>query len=131
MVLLPEPLRPMMATTCPFSTLNDTPFRTSTWPYDLCTSCASTMGSARDMEFPFHALGCRRQREAKREVDDRDGNEHDEGLEGRVVDELGGARDLHTADDRSDRCVLHDLHREAHRRRNRQAQRLRQHDVAQ
>ena len=43
---LPEPDGPMMQTTPPFATLNDTPFSTSTSPNDWCTSCRTTIGRA-------------------------------------------------------------------------------------
>ena len=43
-VLLPEPLAPIMLTTLPRWTSNDTPFSTSRSPKRLCTSTTRIMG---------------------------------------------------------------------------------------
>ena len=58
-----------------------------------------------------------RQRPAQHEVDDGDDAEDDERLEGRVVDDLAGARHLGEADDRGERGALDDLHHVADGRR--------------
>src|SRR5689334_5727905 len=96
-VLLPEPLRPMIATTEPRRTWNDTPSRTSTVPKRLRTAATSTMG---DIESPFEAAAPGRQRIAQHEVQRRDEHEDDERAEGRVVDHLSGAHHLDEADRR-------------------------------
>src|SRR5882757_1889123 len=125
-VLLPEPLRPMMATTCPASTLSDTPFRTSTGPKRLCTSSMTTAG----MHCPFKIAAETGERKADQEIDRRHGREDLERPERRVVDELPRARQLDKPDNRDDRCVLHQLNQEADRGRQRYPDRLRNDDVA-
>src|SRR5258708_3347303 len=125
-VLLPEPLRPMIATTWPASTLSDTPFRTSTGPKRLCTSSMTTAG----MHCPFKVAAETRERKADQEIDRRHGGKDLERPECRVVDQLARARQLDTANDRDDRCVLHQLDQEADRRRQRYPHRLRNDDVA-
>src|SRR3954470_14011137 len=81
---LPEPLRPMIATTSPGSTLTSMPFSTSTAPKRLWTPSTCTTG----IELPFEAPGQQRDRPADREVDQRHRPEDLEGLEGGVVDEV-------------------------------------------
>src|SRR5579859_71436 len=122
---LPEPLRPMRATTWPRSTVSETPFRTSTEPKLLCTLSMSTT----DMENPFEISAQPRKRKADQEIDQGDDTENLERRERGVVDELPGARQLDEADDRDDGGVLHQLDEEAHRRRQRDAQRLGDDDV--
>src|SRR5882757_11225496 len=125
-VLLPEPLRPMMATTSPVSTDSETPFSTSSGPNRLCTSSMTTAG----MKRPFEMAAEAGEREADREIQRRHRGEDLEGLEGGVVDQLPGPGEIDEADHRDDRGVLHQLHQEADARRQRDAQRLRQDDVA-
>src|SRR5882757_1180512 len=125
-VLLPEPLRPMMATTCPVSTLSDTPFRTSTGPKRLCTSSMTTAG----MHCPFKVAAETRKRKADQEIDRRHGREDLERPECRVVDQLAGARQLDESHHRHDRRVLHQLDQETDGRRERYPDRLRNDDVA-
>src|SRR6185437_13099355 len=148
-VLLPEPLRPTMATVWPRATSKPTPSRTRSAPNSLMTSLMRTIASSvlrtiassvlrtmaaseplsADIGFPLERARGERQRIAQDEVDGADDGEDGEGLEGRVVDDLPGARQLDEADHRGQRGVLHDLHHEAHGGRDRQPQRLRQHDV--
>src|SRR5690242_3324727 len=128
-VLLPEPLRPTMAATWPGATSKPTPSSTRSGPNSFTTFLIWTMGSAAGMGLPFQ--GARRQRQwvAQREVDGGDHDEDHERLEGRVVDDLAGARELDEPDHRGQRGVLHDLHHEADGRRNGKLHRLWQHDV--
>src|SRR5476651_2141280 len=132
-VLLPEPLRPTIATVWPRFTSKPTLSSTRNGPNSLTRSATRTtdslVPSAAGMGFPLEVAAGQRQRIAQREVDGGDGAEDGERLEGRVVDDLAGARELDEADDRGQRGVLHDLHHEAHRGRDGDAQRLRQHHV--
>src|SRR6476646_9105381 len=84
-VLLPEPFRPMMATTEPLSTLKDTPSSTRVAPKLFEIDSTLTIC---DMEFPFKAAAPDRQRVAQGEVQRGDEHEGDDGLEGGVVDDL-------------------------------------------
>src|SRR5450830_1766699 len=122
-VLLPDPLRPMMAIICPFWTSRETPLRTCTGPKLLCKSLMLTIA---DMQFPFKVLAQRRQRIANAKIDQRHTAEDGEGLEGRVVDDLAGTRKVEKTDDRSQRRVLDDLHHEADRGWNGDLEGLRQ-----
>src|ERR1700738_4043373 len=132
-VLLPEPLRPTIATVWPRTTSKPTPSSTRSGPNSLTTSAtrttASLLPSAAGMGLPLEMAAGQRQRVAQREIDGGDDAEDGERLEGRVVDDLARARELDEADHRRQRRVLHDLHHEAHRRRNGDAHRLRQHDI--
>src|SRR6266496_6345761 len=98
----------MMATTCPASTLSDTPFRTSTGPKRLCTSSMTTAG----MHCPFEISAETRKRKADQEIDRRHGGEDLERPERRVVDQLARAGEFHKSHHRDDRCVLHKLDQE-------------------
>src|SRR5471032_143014 len=123
-VLLPEPLWPMMATTCPRVTENDTPLSTCSLPKCLWTSLSSTTGC---IELPFKGATPSRERITKNEIQHHRAPEIQEGLERRVVQHLGVVGKLGIADhQRCDRRVLDDLHQEAHGGRRRDAQRLRQ-----
>src|SRR5476649_2194183 len=132
-VLLPEPLRPTIATVWPGFTSKPTSSSTRNGPNSLTTPATRTtdsaLPSAAGMGFPLEMAAGQRQGIAQREINGGDGAEDGERLEGRVVDDLSGARELDEADHRGERRVLHDLHHEAHRRRNGDAHRLRQHDV--
>src|SRR5947207_12146756 len=98
-VLLPEPLRPMMATTSPASTASETPLSTSWAPNRLETSLNAKSG----IDPPFEVLAKLRQRPAQHEIHRRDHRIDDHRLEGRVVHELAGAGQFDEADDRRDR----------------------------
>src|SRR5690242_12277877 len=125
-VLLPEPLRPMIATISPGSTASETPFSTSTGPKLLWTSRSSTSGTEPHFQAPAGA----RQGEADREIE-RGHDEIDrEWAEGGVRDHLAGAGQLDEADRRGERGVLDELDREADRRRDAEACRLRNDNVA-
>src|SRR5215208_7151679 len=130
-VLLPEPERPTMATVWPRATSRLTPSSTRSGPNSLITSSTPTTVSmlSADMRPPFQRAGGDRERVAQHEIDGRHGGEDREWLEGRVVDDLAGTRQLDEADHRGERGVLHDLHHEAHGRWNGDAQRLRQDHV--
>src|SRR5829696_1670127 len=133
-VLLPEPLRPTMATVWPRATSRLTPSSTRRGPNSLTTLSTLMTDSpvgllASGMCPPFQRAGGDRERVAQHEIDGSDGGEDRERLEGRVVDDLAGTRQLDEADHRGERGVLHDLHHEAHGRRNGDAQRLRQDHV--
>src|ERR1700754_138864 len=132
-VLLPEPLRPTMATVWPRVTSRLTPSSTRNGPNSLTTLSTlmtdSPVWSSAGMRPPFQRAGGHRERVAQHEIDGGHGGEDHERLEGRVVDDLTGPRQLDEADHRGERGVLHDLHHEANGRRNGDAQRLRQDHV--
>src|SRR5450432_3501999 len=128
-VLFPEPLRPMMATVWPFATLKPTPLSTRSDPNSLTTFSIRTMDSSAGMGSPFQRASGDRQRVAQHEIDGGYRRKDHERLEGRVVDDLAGARQLDEADHRGERGVLHDLHHEADRGRNGEPHRLRQDNV--
>src|SRR5918995_1175874 len=130
-VLLPEPERPTMATVWPRVTSRLTPSSTRRGPNSLTTLSTQMTDSpvgllASGMCPPFQRAGGDRERVAQHEVDGGDGGEDRERLEGRVVDDLAGARQFDEADHRGERGVLHDLNHEAHGRRDSDAHRLRQ-----
>ena len=66
----------------------------------------------------------------RHEVDGSDQAEHEERLEGGVVDDLAGAGHLDEADDGGERRALDHLHQEADGRRQGDLEGLRQDDVA-
>src|SRR5688572_31731182 len=96
-VLLPEPLRPMIATTDPGRTWNDTPSSTLTVPKRLHTASTSTMG---DIKRPFEAAAPGRQRITEREIQGRDQHEDNERAERGVVDHLARAHQFDESDRR-------------------------------
>src|SRR6188768_1321429 len=118
---LPEPERPMMATTCPVSTLSETPFSTSSEPKRLWTSSMRTAG----IHHLFEMAAEPGQGETDREIDEPDQREDLEGLIGRVVDQHAGAHQIDEADDLDDGGILHELDQEPDRRRQRDPDRLR------
>src|SRR3954470_5966071 len=138
-VLLPEPLRPTMATICPWRTSSETPSSTFNGPKNFVTSrtCTTISDSAPPfwpkrtraagmmlsggIHLPFESAARHRQRVADGKIDRRDEEKNQKRLKGRIVDDLSGARQLDEADDRGQRGVLHDLHHEADRRRRRDA----------
>src|SRR5450755_914588 len=128
-VLFPEPLRPMMATVWPLATLKPTPLSTRRGPKSLTTFSIRTMDSSAGMGPPFQRASSNRQRVAQHEIDCGYRGKNYERFEGRVVDDLPGARQLDEADHRGERGVLHDLHHEAHGGRNGEPHRLRQDHV--
>src|ERR1700754_957187 len=140
-VLLPEPLRPMIATIWPCLTSSETPSSTFIGPKYLVTSRTCTISPVAgapppfvaalfcDMQSPFENAARDRQRIADREIDRRNDDEDEEGLEGGVVDALAGARQLDETDHRGERGVLHHLHHESDRRRRCDAHRLRQNHI--
>src|SRR6266540_1545590 len=125
-VLLPEPERPMIATTSPRATSIETPLSTAMGPKLFFTSLMLTS----DMEASFEDLGEPGQREAKREIDQRDQRINQERPEGRVVEHGAGLGHLDEADDRGERRAFDDLDREADGRRDGDPKSLRQDDVA-
>src|SRR5258708_26764504 len=96
-VLLPEPLRPTTATVWPRATSKPTPSNTRSGPNSFTTFSMRTMGSSAGMGSPFQRAGSDRQRLAQHEIDGGDRGEDHERLEGRVVDDLAGARQLDEA----------------------------------
>ena len=82
------------------------------------------------MEPPFQQTRQLGQWIADDKVESRDCEKNAERLERRVVDELPGAGEFDEADDRGDRRVLDHLHGKADGGRQRDAQGLRQDDVA-
>src|SRR6478672_8698901 len=132
-VLLPDPLRPMIATVWPRTTSRLTPSKTRNVPNSFttpvtCTTVALLAGAA-CIGSPFEETAGQRQRVAHRKIDCGHDTEDDEGLEGRVVDDLACARELDKADHRSQRRILHDLDHEAHGRRNGHFEGLRQYHI--
>src|SRR3954463_10740729 len=87
-VLLPEPLRPTMATVWPRSTSKPTPSSTRNGPNSLITSWTRTTASPSGIGLPLEVAAGDRQRVAQREIDGGDAGEDRERLEGRVVDDL-------------------------------------------
>src|ERR1700710_1592303 len=98
-VLLPEPLRPMIATTWPDSTEKSMPFKTSFAPNCLRRFCVSTSG----IPFPFERARVAGQRIAENEVDHRDEAVDEKRLERRVRDHRAGLREFGEADDGDER----------------------------
>src|SRR3954452_23388707 len=113
-VLLPEPERPMMATTSPFSTSSETPFSTSLAPKLFLTSRMLTS----DIEPTFNFLGVPGQREAQAKIDQRHQRIDQKWPERRVVQHGAGLGQFDKADDRGQRGAFDHLHREADGRRN-------------
>src|SRR4029079_19837221 len=112
-VLLPDPLLPTMATVWPSATSRLTPSSTRNVPKSLTTfvtrTAVAVVAGAACIGSPFEETAGQRQRVAHRKIDCGHGTEDDEGLEGRVVDDLAGARELDKADHRSQRRILHHL----------------------
>src|SRR4051812_25314054 len=145
-VLLPEPLRPMRTRTSPRLTSKLTPLSTLSAPKLLCTFERPTTDEAvsvlvilcmsGSLKFDasraapcFQSVTEARERIAEGEVDDGDDGVDQKGLEQGVVDDLARAREFHEADHRCQRGVLDDLNHEAHGRRRRDPDRLRQDDL--
>src|SRR5258707_14199123 len=108
-VLLPDPERPMIATTSPFCTSSETPLSTSLGPKLFLTSWMLTS----DIEATLELLGGPGQREAQAEIDHRDQRVDQEGAERRVVEHGAGLGQFDEPDDRGERGALDHLHREA------------------
>src|SRR5436305_8819528 len=108
-VLLPEPERPMMATTSPLATSSETPFSTSFAPKLFLTSRMLTS----DIEPTLDFLGAPGQREAQAKIDQRHQRVDQERPERGVVEHGAGLGQLDKADDRCQRGALDHLHREA------------------
>src|SRR4029078_13630880 len=106
-VLLPEPERPMIATTSPLATSSDTPFSTSFAPKLFLTSRMLTS----DIEASFDFLRPPGQRETQAEIDQRDQRVDQERPEGGIVEHGAGLGQFDKADDRGERGALDDLHR--------------------
>src|SRR5436190_16904261 len=125
-VLLPEPERPMMATTSPLAMSSETPFSTSFCPKLFLTSRMLTS----DIEAAFDFFRPPGQRETQAEIDQRDQRVDHERPEGRVVEHSAGLGQFDEADDRGERRALDDLHGETNRWCDRNARGLRQDHVA-
>src|ERR1700712_5839689 len=126
-VLLPEPLRPMIATTCPDSTEKSMPFRTWFAPNCFLRFCVSTSG----IPFPFERARVTGKRITNHEIDHRDETVNHEGPEGRVRNHRAGFGEFGETDDGYKRRVLHGLHAETDRRSNGNARGLRDDHVTQ
>src|SRR4029453_2582896 len=94
-VLLPEPERPMMATTSPLAMSSETPFSTSLVPKLFLTSRMLTS----DIEPALDFLCTPGQRIAQAEIDQRGHRIDHEGAERGVVEHGGGLGQLDEADD--------------------------------
>src|SRR5688572_27649742 len=125
-VLLPEPERPMMATTSPLAMSSETPFSTSLAPKLFRNSRMLTSDIEPALDFP----GPPGQRIAQAEIDQRGQRIDHEGAERRVVEHGRRLGQLDEADDGSERRALDHLHRKADSRRDSDARSLRQDDVA-
>src|SRR5688572_11992493 len=124
-VLLPDPLRPIITTTLPCSTSSETPLRTFSEPKDLWTDVKRTI----DMHSPFNPVAELRKGQTQNEID---GSDHEEGrqwLEGDARNELAGTRDFDEADERGERRSFQDYDHHADGRRQGDTERLRQDDV--
>src|ERR1700712_1165464 len=126
-VLFPDPLRPMMATTCPDSTEKSMPFRTWFAPNCFLRFCVSTSG----IPFPFERARIASKRITDHEVDHRDKTVDHERAERRVGNHRSGLGEFSKSNDRYQRGIFHGLHAEADRRTNGNAQRLRQNHMTQ
>src|SRR6476469_9947744 len=88
-VLLPDPLRPTMATVWPRATSRLTPSRTRNVPNSLTTletrTTVALVTGAACIGSPFEETAGQRQRIAHGEIDCGHDTEDDEGFEGRVV----------------------------------------------
>src|SRR3982750_472857 len=119
-VVLPEPERPITATTSPASTSSDTSSRTTFVP-----NCLRSLANAKSgIDPPFETQRQKRHRPAQCEVQKRDDRVHDHRLERHVDDQLPGARQLDETDDRGDRRPLDELNQESDGRRNCNTHRL-------
>ncbi len=125
-VLLPEPDLPMMATTSPRPISDRDAFQ----HLDRAEALAHVLNANERHCVAFPAVCVPGEREAEREVDQRDQRVDEERAEGRVVQHRAGLGQVDEADDGGERRALDHLHREADRRRDGDAQRLRQDHVA-
>src|SRR6478609_6689206 len=131
-VLLPDPLRPITASTSPRSTVKSTPSSTFSLPKLLCTFLSETTGElvgsacilrmSCSLDDGAHRAAARlqpaadtRDRVAKGKVDHGDDRVDEEWLKERVVDDLSRAREFDETDHGGERRVLDDLHHEPYR----------------
>src|SRR5690606_37772025 len=96
-VLLPEPLRPMMAMTSPSATTRLIPRSTTSEPKLLRRSLTAIS----DIELPFENLASLGQWPAKHEIEQGREGIYRERLEGRVDDHRAGLHQFDEADDGS------------------------------
>ena len=145
---LPEPDGPQMTIRSPFATLRSTSRSTWNCPYHLLTFANSMIGSVAGMrglggscyiaagagvEMPLDPLAVARHREAEHEIDGGDEElpfEEELAPVGVAQRELQRAGQVVEAHDRDERGVLERADERVHDRRNDEAQRLRQHDLA-
>src|SRR3954453_9275263 len=123
-VLLPDPERPITAMISPGATVTETSSRTVFEPKRLTTCDSSTS----DMQTALQVAAPLGEREAHREVDRRDDDEHGHRPEGRGVGDLRLPGQLDEADRRGKRGVLDELDEEADGRRDGDPHRLRHDD---
>src|SRR5690242_10573894 len=119
-VLLPEPDRPITATMSPGLTSSDTSSSTVSSPKRLVT-CSILMS---DIQPPLQTLAPLRQRKADEKIEQRHDSINQERSEGSTGGDLALARQFDEADHRGERRVLDQLHQEADRRRDRDAEGL-------
>src|SRR5471030_337223 len=125
-VVFPEPLRPMMATTWPLSTLSETSSSATCEWKRLEMPLNASIGIDALFKLPAE----KGERPAHREVQQRDHWIDDHGLESHVHHELPCAGQLDETDDRRDGRPLDQLHQKADGRRDRDPHRLGQDDMA-
>src|ERR1019366_9808434 len=113
-VLLPEPLRPTIATISPRRTSSETPsstftalkYSTTSWTLTMISgSLLGTIGDvdlscalACDIEFPFESPARHPNRKANCKIDYGDEEEDEKRLKRRIIDDLAGAREFDEAD---------------------------------
>src|SRR5688572_16653247 len=106
MVLLPDPLRPITATTSLGSMSSDTPSRTRSAPkyFLIALMCRA------DMTVPLQTFAQEGHRITDGEVDRGNRQEDVERLERHVVEQLSGTGEFHETDQCDHGCILDDLH---------------------
>src|SRR5215471_14316156 len=130
----PDPDGPMMQMTSPLSTVSEKSSSTTWAPNALAMRSTTIMPGLRlprsyPPETPVEPVRKQRERQAHRQVQERDQREHRHVLERRGGNQLAAARQFGDGDRRSDRRILeHHDHRVAVRRKE-HADRLRQHDA--
>src|SRR5450631_134766 len=123
-VVLPEPLRPMMATTSPGSIDSETSSRARWAPKRLEMPLNAKIG----IDAPFHISSDERKRPAHCEVERRDDGIDDHRFERHVHHQLPGTGQFDEADNGGNRRALDQLHQKTDRWRNRNPHCLRQDD---
>src|SRR5271169_7187160 len=102
-VVLPEPLRPMMATTSPLSIVSETSSSATCVPKRLQMPFNAKIG----IDAPFKRPAKERKRPAHCEIQRCHDRIDDHGLKRDVDDELSGTGELDETNDGSNRCAFH------------------------